>query len=73
MLAACPNVGKTALALTFARNAAVDAGVGVLIFSPKMSKMQVCPAPAQHRDQGRFAQAPHWAVARQRLGAPDAL
>ncbi len=41
VLAACPNVGKTALALTFARNAAVDAGVGVLIFSPKMSKMQV--------------------------------
>ena len=40
-LAACPNVGKTALALTLARNVAVDAGVGVLIFSPKMSKMQV--------------------------------
>ena len=41
VLAACPNVGKTALALTLARNAAVDAGVGVLIFSPKMSKIQV--------------------------------
>ena len=41
VLAACPNVGKTALALTLARNAAVDAGVGVVIFSPKMSKMQV--------------------------------
>ena len=41
VLAACPNVGKTALALTLARNAAVDAGVGVLIFSPKMSKVQV--------------------------------
>ena len=41
VLAACPDVGKTALALTLARNAAVDAGVGVLIFSPKMSKMQV--------------------------------
>ena len=41
VLAACPNVGKTALALTLARNAAVNAGVGVLIFSPKMSKMQV--------------------------------
>ena len=40
VLAACPGVGKTALALTFARNAAVDAGIGVLIFSPKMSKMQ---------------------------------
>ena len=41
VMAACPNVGKTALALTLARNAAVDAGVGVLIFSPKMSKVQV--------------------------------
>ena len=41
VLAACPNVGKTALALTLARNAAGDAGVGVLIFSPKMSQMQV--------------------------------
>ena len=41
VLAACPGVGKTALALTLARNAAVDAGVGVLIFSPKMSKIQV--------------------------------
>ena len=41
MLAAHPGVGKTALALTLARNAAVDAEVGVVIFSPKMSKMQV--------------------------------
>ena len=41
VLAACPSVGKTALALTLVRNAAVDAGAGVLIFSPKMSKMQV--------------------------------
>ena len=41
MLAACPNVGKTALALTLARSAAVDTGVGVMILSPKMSKMQV--------------------------------
>ena len=41
VLAACPNVGKTALALTLARNAAVDAKIGMVIFSPKMSKMQV--------------------------------
>ncbi|MDE2812475.1 MAG: replicative DNA helicase [Gemmatimonadota bacterium] len=41
VLAACPGVGKTALALTLARNAAVDAGAGVLILSPKMSKIQV--------------------------------
>ena len=41
VLAACPDVGKTALALTLARNAAVDTGIGVLIFSPKMSKMQL--------------------------------
>ena len=41
VLAACPGVGKTALALTLARNAAVDTKVGVMIFSPKMSKMQV--------------------------------
>ena len=41
MLAAYPSVGKTALALTLARNAAVKAGVGVMIFSPQMSKMQV--------------------------------
>lgn len=41
VLAACPNVGKTALVLTLARNAAVDAKIGMVIFSPKMSKMQV--------------------------------
>ena len=41
ILAARPSVGKTALALTLARNAAVDAGVGVAIFSLEMSKMQL--------------------------------
>ena len=41
VLAACPGVGKTALALTLARNAAMDAGIGVLIFSPRVSKSQV--------------------------------
>lgn len=41
VLASRPFVGKTALALTLARNAAVDTGVGVVIFSPQMSKMQV--------------------------------
>ena len=41
VLAACPGVGKTALALNLARNAAVDAGGGVMIFSPKMSRMQL--------------------------------
>ena len=41
ILAARPSVGKTALALSFARNAAVDAGVGVAIFSLEMSKTQL--------------------------------
>ena len=41
ILAARPSVGKTALALTLARNAAVDSGVGVAIFSLEMSKMQL--------------------------------
>jgi replicative DNA helicase len=41
ILAARPSVGKTALALTMARNAAVDAKVGVGIFSLEMSRMQL--------------------------------
>ena len=41
ILAARPSVGKTALALTLARNAAVEAGVGAAIFSLEMSKMQL--------------------------------
>ena len=41
ILAARPSVGKTALALTLARNAAVEAGVGMGIFSLEMSKMQL--------------------------------
>ena len=41
ILAARPSVGKTALALTLARNAAVDAGIGMAIFSLEMSKMQL--------------------------------
>ncbi len=41
ILAARPSVGKTALALTLARNAAVEAGVGVAIFSLEMSKIQL--------------------------------
>ncbi|MCY4606105.1 MAG: replicative DNA helicase [Gemmatimonadetes bacterium] len=41
ILAARPSVGKTAFALTMARNAAVEAGVGMAIFSLEMSKMQL--------------------------------
>ena len=41
ILAARPSVGKTAFALTLARNAAVDTGVGMAIFSLEMSKMQL--------------------------------
>ena len=41
ILAARPSVGKTAFALTLARNAAVEAGVGMGIFSLEMSKMQL--------------------------------
>ena len=41
ILAARPSVGKTALALTFALHAAVEAKVPVAFFSLEMSKMQL--------------------------------
>ena len=41
ILAARPSVGKTALGLCIARNAAMEAGVGVGIFSLEMSSMQL--------------------------------
>ena len=41
ILAARPSVGKTALALGVARNAAVETGTGVAVFSLEMSKQQV--------------------------------
>ncbi|MCU0585502.1 MAG: replicative DNA helicase [Desulfobacterales bacterium] len=41
ILAARPSMGKTALALNIARNAAVDAGVPVAVFSLEMSKEQL--------------------------------
>jgi replicative DNA helicase len=41
ILAARPSMGKTALALNIARNAAVDSGVPVAIFSLEMSKEQL--------------------------------
>ncbi|MFP4032130.1 MAG: replicative DNA helicase [Desulfococcaceae bacterium] len=41
ILAARPSMGKTAFALNIARNAAVDGGVGVGIFSLEMSKEQL--------------------------------
>lgn len=41
IIAARPSMGKTALALNIARNAAVDAGVPTVIFSLEMSKEQL--------------------------------
>jgi len=41
ILAARPSVGKSALALCMARNAAMDTGVGVAIFTLEMSKIQL--------------------------------
>lgn len=41
ILAARPSMGKTALALNIARNAAVDANVPVAVFSLEMSKEQL--------------------------------
>jgi replicative DNA helicase len=41
ILAARPSMGKTALALNIARNAAVDAGVPVAIFSLEMAREQL--------------------------------
>jgi replicative DNA helicase len=41
ILAARPSVGKSALALCMARNAAMGAGVGVAIFTLEMSKIQL--------------------------------
>jgi replicative DNA helicase len=41
ILAARPSMGKTALALNIARNAAVEAGIPVAVFSLEMSKEQL--------------------------------
>ena len=41
ILAARPSVGKTALSLSFVSRAAINHGVGVVIFSLEMTKMQV--------------------------------
>ncbi len=41
VLAGRPSMGKTALALNFARNVAVDQGKGVALFSLEMSKMEL--------------------------------
>ena len=41
LLASAPSVGKTSLALTVACNAAREAGIGVAIFSPGISRMEL--------------------------------
>ena len=41
LLAAAPGAGKTSLAFALARNAAVEAGIGVAIFSPRTSRMEL--------------------------------
>ena len=41
LLAAAPGAGKTSLAFALARNAAVETGVGVAIFSPRTSRMEL--------------------------------
>ena len=41
ILAARPSMGKTALALNIARNVAVDANIGVAVFSIEMSREQL--------------------------------
>ena len=41
LLAAAPGAGKTSLALALARNAAVETGIGVAIFSPRTSRMEL--------------------------------
>ncbi|MBW1963013.1 MAG: replicative DNA helicase [Deltaproteobacteria bacterium] len=42
ILAGRPSMGKTALALNIARNAAVDANIPTAVFSLEMSKEQLC-------------------------------
>ena len=41
LLAAAPGAGKTSLAFALARNAAVETGIGVAIFSPRTSRMEL--------------------------------
>ena len=46
VIAARPSMGKTAMALNIARNAAVDHGKKVAIFSLEMTKLSLDAAPA---------------------------